>query len=626
MCTATRLRRRSLGFSIVEALVALLVLSFGMLAIAGFQVTLSRNSDLAKQRTEATRLAQQKMESLRAYGQVATDASTPHIVNYTDDVVSGPPNGSPDITTTNAAFTRTWTVTPNATNTEKAINVLVTWSDRTGESQRVQMLSVISKFDPQDIGTLATGPGGSNVRKPKNRNLNIPYPAVTLSGRTSSAFVPPPGTVVYVFDNSSGNITKSCESTSIGVTLAATGSLVTATASSAVPYVVGNQVTISGSSNASLNGTYTVLSVTAAVFTYSLATPLGTPVSAVSATAKAVLNELTEGLNLSSSGLTCTTDFSTPKYLLSGYVRFDTGNNPSATIPGNYGASNNTKALSTSSPLALATTYSPPPNSGVTPSMVCYAQRQMVLSASSSTLVPISSATVSSTLVTVTAAAHGFSSGQTVAINNTSNTALIGAYKITQTSASTFTYQLAAPASGSSTGGTAQLQPRITVADGATATGYGSSPVEKFVSYACVVTPVDHDSNGGTPNRWWGQVTLTTDGSWSVGSTSSTFKVCRYSADYNSSASISNGEHPLWYRGVTGALDSQNYLVIAGDQNCPTDKPADLFGNPVNYADDTTADHQPTGALSFQCGISNCNGGKVVLEPVETDTTALSMD
>lgn len=619
-------RPKSMGFSIVEALVALLVLSFGMLAIAGFQITLSRNSDLAKQRTEATRLAQQKMENLRAYTQVGTDSSPTHIVNYTDDVVSGPPSGSPDITTTNATFTRTWTVAANATNTEKAINVLVTWTDRTGETQRVQMLSVISKFDPQDIGTLATGPGGSNVRKPKNRNLNIPYPAVTLAGGTSSAFVPPPGSVVYVFDNSSGNITKSCSPTNIAVTLAATGSSVTATAG-AVPYVVGNQVTISGSSNASLNGTFTVTSVLpGAMFTYSLASPLATPVSGVSATATAVLNELTEGMNLSSSGLTCTADFTPSKYLLSGYVRFDTGNNPSATIPVNYSASNDTKALLTSAPLALALTNAPNSSSG-TPTMVCYAQRQAVLSATSSTPKTISSATVSSTLVTVTAAAHGFATGQTVAINGTSNAALLGAFKVTVTSSSTFTYQLAAAASGSSTGGTAQLQSRITVADGATATGYDSSPVEKFVSYACVVTPVDHDGSPITPNLWWGRVTLFTDGSWSIDSTSSTFKVCRYSADYNSSLTISNSEHPLWYRGVTGALDSQNYLVIKGDQLCPTDRPADLFGTPVNYADDTTALHQPTGELSFQCTNSACSGGnKVVREPPATDTTALSMD
>ena len=120
-------RRNARGFTLVEALVALLVLSFGMLAIAGFQATLSRSSDLAKQRTEALRLAQQKMESLRAYGQVASSTATPHIVNYTDDVVS---STAPEIFTSNATFSRTWGVTANATDTEKWINVTVGWVTR----------------------------------------------------------------------------------------------------------------------------------------------------------------------------------------------------------------------------------------------------------------------------------------------------------------------------------------------------------------------------------------------------------------------------------------------------------------------------------------------------------------
>ena len=251
------------GFTLIEALIALLVLSFGMLAIAGFQVTLTRSSDIAKQRSEATRLAQQKMESLRAYGQVATHAGTPHIVNYTDDVVS---STAPELFTSNATFSRTWTVTPNAADTEKAINVRVAWTDRTGQAQEVQLLSVISKFDPQDIGTLATGPGGNNVRRPKNRNINIPYPAVTLSDRSRSAFIPPPGNVAFVFDNMTGNIVASCT----GLTptsqapapatitdLTGDGTTVTVNASGH-SFVANNRVTISDTNNSAFHGTFTV--------------------------------------------------------------------------------------------------------------------------------------------------------------------------------------------------------------------------------------------------------------------------------------------------------------------------------------------------------------------------------
>ena len=43
------------GISLVEALVAMLVMSFGMLAIVGLQATLRLNADVAKQRAEAVR-------------------------------------------------------------------------------------------------------------------------------------------------------------------------------------------------------------------------------------------------------------------------------------------------------------------------------------------------------------------------------------------------------------------------------------------------------------------------------------------------------------------------------------------------------------------------------------------
>ena len=548
--------RSARGFTLLEALIALLVLSFGMLAIAGFQVTLTRSSDLAKQRTEALRLAQQKVEGLRAYGQVDTYTASPHIINYTDDVVSGT-----DSTTTNATFNRTWTVTANSTNTEKWVNVEVAWTDRAGQSQTVQLLSVISKFDPRDIGTLATGPGASKVRKPKNRNINIPYPAVTLSGGTQSAFIPPPGNVTYVFDNSTGNIVKSCT----GLTSAT----------------------------------------------------------------------LVEGLNLGASAAVCT---NIDAYLVSGYVRFDTANSPSGAEPTNSSLSRYaTLPLSVATPFALDTTSNAPtPNLNGPPTMICYSQRQQVVSTTATSSVTITSASFSAGTVTVTAIGHTFLLGQTVAINGGTNAAFIGAFVITSSiPGASFTYTLPPPTPTvtTSTGGTAARVARLTIAEGAAVAGYGNL-VSKFVAYACIVTPVDHDNVATTAKRWWGRMTLNAnaiaaDGTvWTIGNGAGNYHVCRYSADYNGNAAISNSEHPQWYRGVTGALDGQNYLVVDQGQACPTDKVADPLGSPATYADNTTATHQPVASavLSFQCSNAACNGAtKTVLEPATT-TTDLLMD
>lgn len=624
----------SRGFTLIEALVALLVLSFGMLAIASFQVTLTRSSDLAKQRTEATRLAQQKMEHLRAYAQVASSTATPHVFNYTDDLVT---STAPEVFASNATFSRTWTVTPNASNTEKWINVNVSWADRAGQPQSVQLLSVISKFDPQDIGTLATGPGGTTVRRPKNRNINVPYPAVTLSGGRQSAFIPPPGNVAYIFDNVSGNIVQSCSGlaavapTPVTIaSLSGTGTTVTVTTASGHSLSLGNKVTIAGASNAAFNGTLITVAgpLTGVSFTYSVSTPFLGTVTATGGTATQVVTLLTEGLDLSTAtGVSCTT---LNAYLLSGFVRFDTSNSPTGVEPGSPGSDNDTFPLDASTPLALDVSNAPTPSLGGSPSMTCYSQRQQVVSFTSSSAVTITSVASSGSTVTVFAG-HSFVPGDVVAINAVDNAAFIGAFTVvSSTPGTSFTYTLPPPlpTATSGTGGTATKVRRLTVPDGTTVPGY--STVSKFVSYACVVIPVDHDGVAGTPKRWWGKVTLVPNSAsaagaiWAIG-TGSGYKVCRFSADYNSTGSISNSEHPLWYRGVTGALDSQNFLVIDHDEDCPTDKPQNL-GSPVNLADDTTARHQPVSIdeRSFQCPSGGC-GGKAFLEPVST-TTDLLMD
>ena len=58
------LRRR--GVSLIEALIALAVLSFGMVGIARLQTRVQQSAEIAAQRSHALRLAQREMEHLRA--------------------------------------------------------------------------------------------------------------------------------------------------------------------------------------------------------------------------------------------------------------------------------------------------------------------------------------------------------------------------------------------------------------------------------------------------------------------------------------------------------------------------------------------------------------------------------
>ena len=59
---------RSRGVSLIEALVALAVMAFGLLGVVGMQATLRFNADVSRQRAEAVRMAQEKMEEMRAFG------------------------------------------------------------------------------------------------------------------------------------------------------------------------------------------------------------------------------------------------------------------------------------------------------------------------------------------------------------------------------------------------------------------------------------------------------------------------------------------------------------------------------------------------------------------------------
>lgn len=168
------------GIALVEALISMVVLASGMLGMAGFGVNLSRNADLAKQRTEATRLAQDKMEDLRTYQQVVSAAGK---VAFRDLATSS----DTPATTSNTTFDRNWALSGQPTDDRRLVTVAVRWTDRTGVQQSVVLNSMIAAADPADLGKLSLRPpfvGG--FFRPQDRNLDIPIDAVNIAGTGKS--------------------------------------------------------------------------------------------------------------------------------------------------------------------------------------------------------------------------------------------------------------------------------------------------------------------------------------------------------------------------------------------------------------------------------------------------------
>src|SRR5580765_7224250 len=69
--------RRQRGITLIEALIGFAVLALGMLAIARVQTHLRLNAELARDRSEAVRLAQEELESLRAFAVLTGPTGTP---------------------------------------------------------------------------------------------------------------------------------------------------------------------------------------------------------------------------------------------------------------------------------------------------------------------------------------------------------------------------------------------------------------------------------------------------------------------------------------------------------------------------------------------------------------------
>lgn len=200
--------RRQGGVSLIEALVALAVMAFGMLGMVGMQATLRSNSDVSKQRAEAVRIGQGALERWRAFERLDAGAG----IDFAE-IDSGV---APPVAGDNATFTVTATVTPPAAAVPasapqfKTVAVKVGWTDRTDEPHAVNLVSTIAGIAPELAGTLSLPNDRAATQRPRGRNRAIPFSAAD-QGNGTSLFTPPnSGGITWTFNNTTGVITSVC--------------------------------------------------------------------------------------------------------------------------------------------------------------------------------------------------------------------------------------------------------------------------------------------------------------------------------------------------------------------------------------------------------------------------------
>jgi len=116
------------GFTLVEVLVAMIVLSVGIVALMGSAGTVSRMISMGKASTIASHVAERRIETIRAQAAAATPAC------------SGLTNGNG---TAELGMTETWVISvPSGLPTARTIQATVTYQTGSG-TRTVNLVSII---------------------------------------------------------------------------------------------------------------------------------------------------------------------------------------------------------------------------------------------------------------------------------------------------------------------------------------------------------------------------------------------------------------------------------------------------------------------------------------------------
>ncbi len=153
-------KKKTQGFTLIEALIALTVTSLGALALASFQTDLTKTGGLNKTRSEALVLAEAKLAAFK------------NITDKTD--YDDLENGLDTVNGTNASFTRQWTLTDKTNPERKQVEVTVEWG--TLPTDKVTLMTELTW----------TNPGNSNLNASAGANQATPLQSPSPNNNSST--------------------------------------------------------------------------------------------------------------------------------------------------------------------------------------------------------------------------------------------------------------------------------------------------------------------------------------------------------------------------------------------------------------------------------------------------------
>lgn len=213
--------RAGRGFSLIEVMIAVVILSFGLLALAAFQGTLMRAGAEAKARATATALAQQIIEEGRSFAHVSKPTVTYAGATYVDSLVgfagktisSGGVNYTVDRTVTRYSPTGAPIVAAfdPATPEFKLVTVDVSWTGSDGDTKTVTLDDTVAAIAPADSMNVVRGPldlaSGPQVWiEPPNKDNPAVVPIAVGDDKSAASSNPVPRRFTKVDSNTAATL------------------------------------------------------------------------------------------------------------------------------------------------------------------------------------------------------------------------------------------------------------------------------------------------------------------------------------------------------------------------------------------------------------------------------------
>jgi Tfp pilus assembly protein PilV len=136
--TTARASRTTGGFTIIEVMIVVVILTFGLLSLAAMQIHAMQGSDRGRHTTKAAAIAENKMEQIQQDAWASIAPTGGFVADPTEQNNIQLDGGSSLERSYNVSFQ----ITDLQATFTRAIDVQVSWTEKNGETRSITLSSV----------------------------------------------------------------------------------------------------------------------------------------------------------------------------------------------------------------------------------------------------------------------------------------------------------------------------------------------------------------------------------------------------------------------------------------------------------------------------------------------------